>query len=197
MQITRHKYLTIEKYVEDESINYITFHKNTKHIQAYHTLDLNNFIDSYGNILCNQDKVLVFEREHYTYNISDTLQIKDAILNSSFSCKQIVNDKLFEFIQKKSNLHFIKDKDIILEEINMHIENNSSTQSLKMYNNILKRLKYLCLELFEKTQTQRDENHKNAMLKRDEKRKKEKLRKQMERNKPSFPTEFEMPDLSF
>lgn len=178
--ITRHTYRTIEKFVEDTSINYITYHKNTQHIQVFTNVDLSLYVDTYGNILCNQDKVLIFNRELYESNIKTTIEIKQAIKESSFSCKDALKKHLIYYFIEHKHYDFVQHKDTILQEIQKRISNNSAKQSLKLYNNILKRLKYCCLELFEQTEEQRVENLKNSIIQRDTKirQNKEKIAKE-------------------
>ncbi len=163
--ITRYKYLQIEEYTKSEDIKYITFHQKTKNIQTFKNIDFDLYIDTKGDILCDNEKVLIFDREIYLENIVDTLKIQQSIKESSFSCKDTTKDELIKFVKNKPNLNFENDKDIIIQEIDKSL--NNETQSLKMYNNILKRLKYFCLCLFEKNNTTREENFKNGIEKRD------------------------------
>lgn len=181
--ITRHTYRTIEKFVEDTSINYITYHKNTQQIQVFTNVDLSLYVDAYGNILCNQDEVLIFNRELYESNIKTTIEIKQAIKESSFSCKDVVKENLIFFFIEHKHYDFVQHKDTILQEIQKRISNNSAKQSLKLYNNILKRLKYVCLELFEQTEEQRVENLKNSIIQRDTKIR---LNKEIEAKRQAF-----------
>ena len=173
--ITRYKYLKIEEYTKSEDIQYITFHQNTKNIQTYQNIDFDLYIDTKGDILCDNEKVLIFDKEIYLENIIDTLKIQHSIQESSFSCHQTNKDNLIKFVKNKPTLNFETNKDIIIEEINKSL--NNKTQSLKMYNNILKRLKYLCLCLFEKNNTIREENFKNGIEKRDKELQNKKYRK--------------------
>lgn len=145
--ITKNEYLKIEKLSEDTNVKYITFNNVSRDIKSFKK----------PNFSLQQNQHLIFDREDFEENIIDTFKIREGIETSSFSCKEDTKKQLLKYFQLKPTLNFLTGKVEILEKIKPLL-NNNETQSKKFYNNILKRLKYQKLELFEKTDKQREEN---------------------------------------
>ncbi|MDP2893335.1 MAG: hypothetical protein Q8N78_03065 [Sulfurimonas sp.] len=182
-------------WVEDVNINYITYHTNTRKVRNYSTLDVDKYRDNHKNPICDRDDILIFDRERYNEILEDITSINGAILNSSFSCSQIVKDTLLNFIGKHHSIHFILDKEDILKSIQKHMSGNDvKEQSLKYYNNILKRLTFGCMELFEKTDKERENIFAQSITQRDLKIRNVKERLNMK--KGSISTTIEVPDIS-
>lgn len=154
--ITKYKYLKIEELTENTDIKYITFNTVANEIKSFKTPNFN----------LKDSQFLIFDREDFEDNIANTFKIRDSINTSSFSCKLESKQKLLNYFQSKPTLNFLLNKNEILEEIKKLLKGNE-IQSKKFYNNILKRLKYQNIELFEKTDKQREDNFKKGIKKRD------------------------------
>lgn len=178
----------IEKLTKSDNTKYITFHMNTRNIKSYETLDLSKYNESEENLIIYNDYVLIFDREFYIENLSNNMLIQKSIDNISFSCSRDTKEYIKKYIKQNPLLNFEKDRHIIVEKIEKHINSKnpktSKAQALKLYNNIMKRLKYISLSIFEKTNEQREENFKKGLKNRDidlkEKKRKEENLKEFE-----------------
>lgn len=171
-EISKYKYIKIEELTLNEDIQYITFNTVNKNIEFFKN----------PNFSLKDNQFLIFDREYFGMNIIDTFKIRENIKNSSFSCKEETKQKLISYFQSKPTLNFLLNKNEILEEIKKLL-NNNETQSKKFYNNILKRLKYQNLELFEKTNEEREENFKKGIKQRDKDILNKKIKKKEDKEK--------------
>ena len=154
-EISKYNYIKIEELTLNEDIKYITFNTNSKEIKPY---------KNKPNITNNEVIFIIFDREQFLQNSKSKGSILLSIKNSSFICSQKIKTELKSHISNSFMIDFLE-KDKILKNINLYM--NNETQSKKFYNNILKRLKYQNLELFEKTNEEREINFKNGIKQRD------------------------------
>lgn len=149
----------------DNNIQYIIYNINTQTPQGLKTLNLNNYNEIDGVISYNE-KILIFDREIFSENIKDKEEVIKSIDKSSFSCSVKIKDKLKSFLNLNKDYDFVNDKDIIIKELSQYF--NSNQQPLKLYNNILKRLKFLSFSYFEKTEEEKKKTFDNSIKKRDD-----------------------------
>lgn len=153
--ITKYKYLKIEELTLNEDIKYITFNIKSKEIKPYKYKP--NNID-------NENIYIIYDREQFLQNTKSKSSITQSIKNSSFSCSQSVKDYFISEVVRTPMIDFLEQTKRIKE---IDVRMNNLTQSKKFYNNILKRLKFLHLELFEKSDKERKDNLKKGIEKRD------------------------------
>jgi len=161
--LKRHTILKLEKLTNHSDNNFITYDKKNKKLIPHNEL---NRINSYFNgseIDCSKNMILLYIKEQFEERVEDNALIKKAILSSTLSVRNDTQEKLLNFISLHPAINFSTDSEKIIDFIASVMNNNNEVQAKKYYNNIMKRLKYTCINILEKNQETRDENFAEGM----------------------------------
>ena len=179
-QVIEKQVKKIVKYVE---VDFILYNKITQKLEVPRItrkalFDPSPYLNSYDSADCSKDTILVFIREKFEKKVSSNLAITEAIRNSTFSVNTEKKEKLIKFMGKHHAYNFVinanttEDKQGILDFMTELLEGKGrQIQAKKWYNNILKRLKYECICIMEKSTEEKKDTFAKAIRQRDKRKK--------------------------
>ncbi len=166
--MTRYKFLKLEALIENKENEYIIYNTLKEEFEVRKELVRADKYFQDLDVICLKERVLIYIQEMYESNICDSQIIKKAINNSTFSVHLATKQSLLEFISKHPSINFVEDKHKIIDFINSLIK--TEVQSKKYYNNILKRLKYTCMNILEKDEKSKSDNFSQSIVERENKK---------------------------
>lgn len=166
--LTTHRKRTLNDLSKVNEVQYIIYNLKTKNLSPHENIDKIN--DKFFNEDANyqfKNEILLFIKDMANENARTTLNIIEAIKNSSFSVSQRVEEELIHFIKNKPTYDFIKNENEIINHIQKSMKSKTSSQAKKYYNNISLRIKFTRIDLLEKTLEEKEDNFKKSIKRRD------------------------------
>lgn len=167
--LTAHKKKDLLIISNKEDVQFIIYDVKTKKFKKFEDINkINNKFFEQNNNYQVGNEILIFIKEMAIENAINTPKIIESIKNSSFSVSNSVQSKLLKYITDKPSYNFIDKENEIITTIQNFMKSENPKQAKKYYNNILKRLKFTRIDLFEKTKEEKTQIFEKAIKRRDE-----------------------------
>lgn len=166
--LTEHRKKDLLILSKKEEVQYIIYDMKTKKFKDFKDInEINNKFFEKNNNYQVSNKILIFIKEMAIENSTNTIKIIEAIKNSSFSVSKLVEEDLIKFIKSHPLYNFIDKENMIVENIQKAMKKEKTTQAQKYYNNILRRLIFTRIDIFEKNKIEKAQIFEKAIKRRD------------------------------